>query len=52
MMTELERKALLGDKGAQRECTEEGIVLPCPFCGEKPTFHTLKGDPIGLGEIT
>lgn len=32
-MTELERKALLGDKQAQQECTEKGIVLPCPFCG-------------------
>ena len=32
-MTELERRALLGDAEAQRECTEKGIVLPCPFCG-------------------
>ena len=28
-----ERRALLGDAEAQRECTEKGIVLPCPFCG-------------------
>lgn len=27
------RRALLGDKQAQEECTAEGIVLPCPFCG-------------------
>ena len=27
--------ALLGDKEAQQECTEKGIVLPCPFCGNK-----------------
>lgn len=32
-MTNLERRALLGDAEAQRECTEKGIVLPCPFCG-------------------
>ena len=32
-MTELERRALMGDKQAQHECTEKGIVLPCPFCG-------------------
>ena len=32
-MTELERKALLGDREAQRICTEQGIVLPCPCCG-------------------
>lgn len=31
-MTELEQRALLGDKQAQQECTDKGIVLPCPFC--------------------
>lgn len=30
---ELIRRALLGDEQAQQECTEKGIVLPCPFCG-------------------
>ena len=34
-MTDLERRSLLGDAEAQRECTEKGIVLPCPFCGWK-----------------
>lgn len=34
-MTDLERRALLGDKQAQEECSEKGIVLPCPFCGGK-----------------
>ena len=34
-MTDLERRALLGDVEAQRECTEKGIVLPCPFCNGK-----------------
>lgn len=32
-MTNLERRALMGDRQAQRECTENGILLPCPFCG-------------------
>lgn len=32
-MTDLERRALLGDRQAQDECTRRGIVLPCPFCG-------------------
>ena len=32
-MTDLERRALLGDAEAQRECTENGIVLPCWRCG-------------------
>ena len=32
-MDNLIRKALLGDKQAQEECTEKGIALPCPCCG-------------------
>lgn len=32
-MNDLERRALLGDKQAQEECTRRGILLPCPFCG-------------------
>lgn len=32
-MTDLERRALLGDRQAQEECTEKGIVLACPWCG-------------------
>lgn len=30
---ELIRRALLGSREAQQECTEKGIVLPCPYCG-------------------
>lgn len=33
-MTELERRALLGDRQAQEECTRRGIVLACPRCGK------------------
>lgn len=29
---ELIRRALMGEKQAQEECTEKGIVLPCPLC--------------------
>lgn len=38
-MTELERRALLGDKQAQAKCTDKGIVLPCPFCGNEPIIE-------------
>lgn len=38
-MTELERRALLGDKQAQEECTDKGIVLPCPKCFKPVTVH-------------
>ena len=31
-MTDLERRALLGDRQAQEECTRKGIALPCPQC--------------------
>lgn len=45
-MTELERRALLGDQEAQKECTEKGIVLSCPFCGgaieQAITSHVFK----------
>lgn len=36
---ELVRRALLGDKQAQEDCTAKGIVLPCPLCGSKATMH-------------
>ena len=42
-MTELERRALLGDKQAQQECTEKGIVLMCPFCGKESIFDGETG---------
>lgn len=32
-MNELVRRALMGDKKSQEECTEKGIVLECPWCG-------------------
>lgn len=34
-MTDLERRALMGDKQAQEECTRKGVLLPCPFCGSE-----------------
>ena len=46
-MTDLERRALLGDAEAQRECTEKGIVLRCPCCGEKKV-DTLETKYYGL----
>ena len=30
---DLKRRALLGDRQAQEECTRQGIALPCPCCG-------------------
>lgn len=40
-MIELERRALLGDRQAQEECTRRRIALRCPFCGRKDvlTLH-------------
>ena len=32
---ELIRRALLGSREAQQECTGKRIALPCPFCGNK-----------------
>lgn len=39
-MTDLERRALLGDAEAQRECTENGVVLPCPCCKNQSELLT------------
>lgn len=40
-MTELERRAMLGDRQAQEECTRRGIVLACPKCyGSVSVIHT------------
>ena len=40
---ELIRRALMGDKQAQEECTEKWILLPCPFCGEEAQLISEKG---------
>lgn len=31
-MSDMERRALLGDQQAQEECTRQGIALSCPIC--------------------
>ena len=31
----LERRAMLGDRQAQEECSRQGIALPCPLCGKQ-----------------
>lgn len=40
-MTDLEKRALMGDKKAQEECTEKGIVLSCPCCGGQAKISNL-----------
>lgn len=32
---DLERRAMLGDRQAQEECSRQGIALPCPLCGKQ-----------------
>lgn len=34
-MTDLERRALLGDRRAQKECAKKGVLLTCPLCRGK-----------------
>lgn len=36
------KRAMLGDKEAQRAVTERGELLPCPFCGEGPIISEIK----------
>lgn len=40
-MTNLERRALLGDRKAQEECTRQGILLPCWKCGGEAEVNEL-----------
>ena len=51
-MTDLVRRALLGDREAQAECTRQGIVLPCPFCGEgaSVSYNTVFGFCVWCGD--
>lgn len=45
-MTNLERLALLGNKEAQKECTEKGILLLCPVCsGEVEIIGVNNSNP-------
>lgn len=49
-MTDTERRALLGDREAQEECTRQGIVLPCPLCGSNgSTFFHIGRYPVCSG---
>lgn len=43
-MNDLERRALLGDTKAQRECTDRKIVLPCPHCGGEAEIFSADMD--------
>ena len=40
-LKELIHRALLGSREAQQECTEKGIAIPCPLCGEKDSVEIL-----------
>ena len=42
-MNDLIRRAMLGDREAQEECTKQGIVLPCPFCRGILTLRGTRG---------
>lgn len=43
-MTDLERRALLGDRHAQEECTQQGIVLRCG-CDAPAKLGYVERDP-------
>ena len=38
---ELIRRALMGSREAQQECTEKRIVLPCPSCGGESRLEDM-----------
>lgn len=50
-MTELEKRALLGDKQAQQECTKRKIPLSCPCCGGEVYLFAYQEEGIPSGDI-
>ena len=40
-MSDLKRRAMLGDQQAQEECSRQGIALPCPCCGSDVTVNEI-----------
>lgn len=46
-MTDLERRALLGDRGSQRIFTQLQIPLPCPWCKKAPAEDDVCPDFAG-----
>lgn len=40
-MSDLERRALLGDRQVQEECTRRGILLPCWKCSGEAEVNEL-----------
>ena len=43
-MEDIERRALMGDRKAQKECTRMGITLPCPKCLGPVKVAIVKAD--------
>ena len=37
--------ALLGSKEAAKRLTEEGVLVPCPFCGNDAVVHEVEAQP-------
>lgn len=50
-MTDLERRALLGDKQAQEELTELRIPLRCPLCGNPVVMMEVEPHSEKMGWI-
>lgn len=43
-MTDIQR-AMLGDHDAAERLTEQGVLLPCPFCGNDAVVHEVEAQP-------
>ena len=39
------RLALLGDHEAAKRLTEQGVLVPCPFCGNDAVVHEVEAQP-------
>ena len=39
------KAALLGDHEAAKRLTEQGVMVPCPFCGNDAVVHEVEAQP-------
>lgn len=50
-VSDLQYRALIGDRQAQEECTQKGIILPCPCCAESVEMMVVEPHSEHIGRL-